>query len=296
MQKIKLNRVLLAGGTHGNEFTGAFLIKKFEQFPQLISRYSFETQTLLSNPKAFTAGVRYIDKDLNRNFGRQFFGEEELIYYEDLRAREIQQLFARHGKTPADFIVDLHSTTANMGLTLIIDTDDAFTLQLAAYLHSLYPSIKVYNSAGSGRSQDSLRSLARFGLGIEVGPIAQGIVKAELFLKTEALIYSILDYLEKANHREVPLFDQQLTVYHYVKTMDYPRNKSGEIQGMIHPQLQFRDYQALCPGAPIFLSFDGNVITYEESSTVYPIFINEAAYYEKGIAMCITQKQQLTCG
>ncbi|WP_445249168.1 succinylglutamate desuccinylase/aspartoacylase domain-containing protein, partial [Microcoleus sp. OTE_8_concoct_300] len=24
---------------------------------------------------------------------------------------------------------------------------------------------------------------------------------------------------------------------------------------------------------------------------VYPIFINEAAYYEKGIAMCFTQKQ-----
>ncbi|MHC5727533.1 MAG: succinylglutamate desuccinylase/aspartoacylase domain-containing protein, partial [Nostoc sp.] len=33
-------------------------------------------------------------------------------------------------------------------------------------------------------------------------------------------------------------------------------------------------------------------IFYEGASTVYPIFINEAAYYEKGIAMYLTQKQQ----
>ena len=293
MQTIKLNRVLLAGGTHGNEFTGAFLIKKFERFPQLIVRSSFETHTLLSNPEAFTAGVRYIDKDLNRSFDRQFSGEEDLIAYENLRAREIQQRFGAHGKTPADVIIDLHSSTANMGLTLIIDRDDAFTLQLVAYLSSINPSIKVYYSGSSGRSQDSLRSLGRFGLGIEVGPIAQGVLIAELFLKTETLIYSILNYIEKNNYGEAPLFDQQLTIYRYVKAIDYPRNKSGEIQAMIHPQLQFRDYHPLRPGDPMFLSFDGNVIPYEESSTVYPIFINEAAYYEKRIAMSITQKQRL---
>ena len=39
------------------------------------------------------------------------------------------------------------------------------------------------------------------------------------------------------------------------------------------------------------LTFDGQEILYEGTSTVYPIFINEAAYYEKGIAMCLTQKK-----
>ncbi|MTJ10792.1 succinylglutamate desuccinylase/aspartoacylase family protein, partial [Anabaena sp. UHCC 0204] len=34
----KLRRVLIVGGTHGNEFTGAYLIKKFEQFSELIHR------------------------------------------------------------------------------------------------------------------------------------------------------------------------------------------------------------------------------------------------------------------
>jgi len=292
MSKRKLNRVLIAGATHGNEFIGAFLIKKFEQFPQLISRSTFVTQTLLSNPKAFDKGVRYIDTDLNRSFNQQSV-EKTLTFYEDLRAREIEQLFGLDGKTPVDLIIDLHSTTANMELTLIIDTDDAFTLRLAAYLISVNPSVRVYHSAHSGRGKDSLRSLGKLGLGIEVGPIAQGILLAELFLKTEALIYSILNYLEQTNTGGKPLFDNQLTVYRYLEAIDFPRNHFGEIQAMIHPQLQFRDYQPLYPGDPLFLSFNGEVIAYEGSLTVYPIFVNEAAYYEKRIAMCFTQKQQI---
>ena len=152
----------------------------------------------------------------------------------------------------------------------------------------------MYHSASSGRSQDSLRSLGEFGLGIEVGPIAQGVLIAEFFLKTEALIHTILNYLEKVNYGETHPFDQKLTIYRYVKTIDYPRDKSGEIQAMIHSQLQFRDYHPLRPGDPMFLSFDGDIIPYEGCSTVYPIFINEAAYYEKGIAMSLTQKLQIS--
>ncbi|MEJ1936133.1 succinylglutamate desuccinylase/aspartoacylase family protein, partial [Nostoc sp. NIES-2111] len=73
-----------------------------------------------------------------------------------------------------------------------------------------------------------------------------------------------------------------------------PRNENGEIQAMIHPDLQFRDYEPLNPGDPLFLTLDGKAIAYEGTSTVYPIFINEAAYYEKGIAMLFTEKQILS--
>ncbi|MBC7825362.1 MAG: succinylglutamate desuccinylase/aspartoacylase family protein, partial [Candidatus Parcubacteria bacterium] len=31
-----IKRVAIVGGTHGNEFTGAYLIKKFEQYPELV--------------------------------------------------------------------------------------------------------------------------------------------------------------------------------------------------------------------------------------------------------------------
>ncbi|MBD2460164.1 aspartoacylase [Oscillatoria sp. FACHB-1407] len=295
MQQKQLSRVLIAGATHGNELIGAFLIHKFERSPHLITRSSFETQTLLVNPKALAARVRYIDTDLNRSFNRPC-PAHELTAYEDLRAREIEQVFGPQGKAPVDVILDLHSTTSNMGLTLIIDRDDTFLLQLAAYLSAMDSSIRVYHSAHSGRGHDSLRSLARFGLGIEVGAIAQGILLADLFFRTEALIYSILDYLNQVNQGEPPVIDQPLTLYRYIRAIDYPRDPSGEIQAMIHPQLQFQDYQPLQCGDPMFLSFDGSIIPYQEPSTVYPIFINEAAYYEKGIAMCLTEKQEMGVG
>ena len=63
---------------------------------------------------------------------------------------------------------------------------------------------------------------------------------------------------------------------------------------MIHPNLQFKDYEPLNPGQPMFLTFEGKTIAYEGKSTVYPVFINEAAYYEKGVAVCLTEKQQIS--
>lgn len=60
---------------------------------------------------------------------------------------------------------------------------------------------------------------------------------------------------------------------------------------MIHCDRQGQDYQELRPDDPLFTTFDGEAIAYTGTSSVYPVFINEAAYYEKGIAMCLTQKE-----
>jgi succinylglutamate desuccinylase len=290
----KLSRVLIVGGTHGNELTGIHLIKKFERFPQLINRSGFETLTLLANPQAFTAVRRYINKDLNRCFLPENLEDLTLSSYEDLRAKEINYLFGKNGKTPVDFIVDLHSTTANMGITIIVDNDEPFNLQLAAYLNYINPAIKVCNLGNSGRGHNALRSLGKFGICIEVGSVPQGVLNADFFLTTEAIIYTILDYLELYNQGKVPSFSNNLICYEYLEKIDYPRNEQGEIQAMIHPHLQFKDYEVLHPGDPMFLTFDGQIISYQGNSTVYPVFINEAAYYEKGTAMCFTEKRMIT--
>ena len=49
----KINKLAIIGGTHGNEFTGIYLVKKFEKFPELITRKNFETKTLLANTQGF---------------------------------------------------------------------------------------------------------------------------------------------------------------------------------------------------------------------------------------------------
>ncbi|GJD22823.1 succinylglutamate desuccinylase/aspartoacylase [Rivularia sp. IAM M-261] len=292
----KLNRVLIVGGTHGNELTGAYLIKKFQQFPELICRSSFETLTLFANKRAFTEVRRYIDRDLNHCFSRVDLQDTTLSCYEDLRAKEIDQMFGPNSENPIYFIFDVHSTTTNMGLTLIVDNDDSFSLQLAAYLSSINSEIKVYSFGNLYPSPNllPLRALAKSSVCVEVGAVAQGVLNADIFLKTEALVYAILDYLEKYNREKILSQENTLILYEYIEAVYFPRNEHGEIQAMIHPQLEFKDYQALHPDDPMLLTLDGKIIPYKGDSIVYPTFINEAAHYEKGIAMCLTQKHQIT--
>jgi succinylglutamate desuccinylase len=288
-----IHRVLIAGGTHGNELTGVYAVRHYQASPEVVRRSSFETVTILGNPRAIAAGRRYIDRDLNRSFDPQ--NQADPSSYEVQRAEALRSQFGPAGATPVDVVLDLHSTTANAGVMVILDCLDSFTLALATHLRRRHPEICFYSSQGSGRGHDSLRSLAPHRLGIEVGPIAHGTIQADLFQKTTALIQTILDYLDGHN-RSAASTDPptDLTIYQYSGTLDYPRDPEGHPLAMIHPHRQGQDYAPLAPGDPLFLTFSGTVIPYAGSDITYPVFINEAAYYEKGIALCLTQKEQLS--
>lgn len=291
MSANQIQRLAIIGGTHGNEFTGAYLVKKLKRFPDLVKRPSFESLTLLANPKAFAAARRYMDRDLNRCFSDKDLDNPQLSSYEDNQAKAITRLLASKENPKVDAIFDLHSTTANMGLTIIPVSDRPFNLHLAAYLSSIDPTIKVYQWQES-HEHCFLRSRFELGLTIEVGPIAQGVLNAWFFEQTEKLLYTILDYIDAYNRGQAPDSPPELTIYRCTQIIDYPRDEEG-IQAMIHPQLQFKDYAPLNPGDPMFLNFEGKTLFYEGKSTVYPVFINEAAYYEKGIAACLTKKEQI---
>jgi len=63
-----IKSVTISGGTHGNEYTGIWIIKAIEKQRELFaSQYpNLDIYTLLANPKAFIANRRFIDTDLNR--------------------------------------------------------------------------------------------------------------------------------------------------------------------------------------------------------------------------------------
>ncbi|MDJ0702571.1 MAG: aspartoacylase [Leptolyngbyaceae cyanobacterium MO_188.B28] len=288
-----IRQVAIVGGTHGNEFTGAYLIKKFEQRPDLVKRSNFETLTLLGNPKAFDIARRYVDEDLNRCFLKQDLQDASRSSYEAMRAKTLNQILGPKDNARMDFLLDLHSTTANLGVTLILVNHHPFNLRLAAYLSKINPLIKVYCWSQPGHENAFLNSLCELGFAIEIGPVAQGVLDAAHFQTMEALIHSVLDYLEMCNQGDLIRTDNSLTLYQHVSVIDYPKDAQGDIRAMIHPQLQGRDYEPLHPGDPLFMGMDGASIMYQGESTVWPIFINEAAYYPKGIAMCLTQKQHI---
>ncbi len=286
-------KVAIVGGTHGNEFTGIYLIKKFENFPQLIAKYSFDILTILANPEAFKVCRRYVDKDLNRCFLKGILNNFLGSTYEENRAKFLHQTLGPKENPQVNFILDLHTTTSNMGLSIILLSNHPFNIRLAAYLSSIEPTVKIYSWIEPEKESSFLNSICERGFGIEVGPIPHGTLNAHLFEQTERLILVILDYLDQCNQNDISKIDNTVTIYQHLKTVDYPKNKDDEIEGMIHPALQGRDYEELKPGDPLFLTFDDRTIYYEEEALVYPVFINEAAYYEKGIAMCLTTKESI---
>ena len=176
-----LKRVLIVGGTHGNELIGIYLIRKFEMKQQLIARSSFETATLLANPRAHEIGSRYVDSDLNRCFGREDLANSSLLSYEAQRAKEIYQTFGSNGSHPADFVIDLHTTTPSMGLTVILASKHPLNLQLASHLTKINPLVKVLYSSTEGKNNVYLDSIGECGCTVEVGPVAQNVLNATLF-------------------------------------------------------------------------------------------------------------------
>lgn len=293
MNNNEIRRVAIVGGTHGNERIGVHLVKKFKQDPDLVSRKHLSTICTIANPQACLVSRRYVETDLNRCFLKADLENKQLVKYEETQAKALYQLLGPKGNTE-DFLLDLHSTTANMGLTLILVNEHPFNLQLAAYLTHHNPLVRVYRWTQVGKENAFVSSICQLGFAIEAGPIPQGILLASLFEQTETLIHQILDYLDQVNQGCPPPSPKYLTLFQHLEAIDYPKTPAGELAAMIHPQRQGMDYQPLNPGEPLFITFQGQTLCYQGDTMVWPIFINEAAYYEKGIAMCLTQKQDIS--
>ena len=289
----KINKVAITGGTHGNELTGVYLINKYKKNPDLVKRDSFETLFMHTNVGAMKKCTRYVDKDLNRTFIKQDLANDTLYSYEDILAKGINAKLGPKGseKTNVDFIVDLHSTTSDMGLSIVIDNDSKLTWQVAAYLKEMEPNLHIFRWKGDTKEVSFVNSITKDGFAIEVGPIPQGVLRADLFFETEKLVGYILDYFEKLNTQKLDKQYTSIEIYDHIKLLDFPRGKDGDINATVHPNLQDNGYFKLTKGDPLFVTLEGELINYKEDKDVYALFINEAAYYEKGFAMCLTEKK-----
>ena len=294
----KINNVVIAGGTHGNELIGIYLVKKFIRLPDFIQKSSFSTFSFLANPKAIELCVRYIDKDLNRCFLKQDLKNKSPELYEEKRAIEINQMIGPKGNPKTDFIIDIHTTTSNMGITLIVANDSVVNMNIATYICMLNPNVRVFRYSSFDQDKPFLSSICELGFALEVGPVAQGAVDSNIFFQAEDVILSILDCIENINlnglsHLYKAVSGKSLNYYEYLGKIDYPRDQTGDIAAMIHPNLIGNDYSELRAKDPIFVGFENQTFEYDGDSSVFPVFIGEVAYYEKDIAMFLTNKKTL---
>lgn len=311
-------RVVVSGATHGNELAGAWVVQRLEhRRNELTSRYpSVWVEPLLANPLAHEKNVRFIDEDLNRQFShaslaRQIDGDST---YEARRAKEIDAAVGGASATRADVLIDLHTTTTNMGCTLIVGTYSHAALAAAAYiaqqwkqptfgdyrdteqlqLAAAFPLRVLIDPEYSQEECPYMCSIARSGgLEVEVGPTPQGLLRADVVAATERAVDLICEYFDKAERGEAPPTPATLTAYVYEGKLAWPHTADETLPlAIIHPQLQGRDFEPLSVGDPLWLSVDGTVTLYEGEygEKVVPIFVNEAAYYNaksgRGIGLC----------
>ncbi|KAM5248444.1 N-acyl-aromatic-L-amino acid amidohydrolase (carboxylate-forming) [Ctenodactylus gundi] len=290
-----LRRVAVTGGTHGNEMSGVYLARQWLRAPGELQRASFSAVPVLANPAAAAACCRYVGCDLNRACTSTFLTSRAAPDepYELTRARELNQLLGPKNSSQAfDFLLDLHNTTANVGICLIAKaTTNIFIMHLCHYLQLQNPELpcRIFLYQLSGEESYSVDSVTKHGMSVELGPQPQGVLRADLFFRMRSLVASVLDFIELFNQGTAfPAFEME--VYRNLGSVDFPRTEDGDLAGTVHPQLQDRDFEPLQPGAPIFQMFSGEDVVYDGDSTVYPLFINEAAYYEKRVAFIQSEK------
>ncbi len=288
--------VLVVGGTHGNERNGLWLLDQWRQQPGQLHRHGLALELVVGNPVAAQANRRYVERDLNRSFRAELLSDPDNQELEVLRAR---QLLARHGpegSKPCLVAIDLHSTTAAMGNSLVLYNRQPASLALAAVLQRRL-GLPIYLHESDPRQSGYLGACWPCAVVIEVGPVAQGLVSGRICQQSQIAVETALEALAQAREGPIAL-GTELLVHGHLRSIDLPRHGDGSPAGLVHPYLQDRDWRPLGAGDPLFVAGDGTTIAFtpengDGSGTLWPVFINEAAYGEKGIALSLTRREMV---
>ncbi|KAB1265024.1 Aspartoacylase [Camelus dromedarius] len=147
----------------------------------------------------------------------------EDLPYEVRRAQEINHLFGpKDSEDSYDIIFDLHNTTSNMGCTLILeDSRNDFLIQMFHYIKQRQQDIRslhnkkdvlnsfqmslaplpcyVYLTEHPSLKYATTRSIAKYAVGIEVGPQPQGVLRADILDQMRKMIKHALDFIHNFN-------------------------------------------------------------------------------------------------
>lgn len=289
-----IKHVAITGGTHGNELTGVHLLKHWRNDPEQVCRDSFVTELHLANSKAYGQNVRYLDQDLNRQFAWTDLNNHDLCGYEHNRAKSLNTLLGPKDEPRVDFVIDLHTTTANMGTTLVIKSDDPLVVGMAFYVKQKMPEVTLFHEPSERMGDNFLISLGRrHGLLVEVGPVPQGLLRWDVYRQTRDATLHCLDFIEAYNQDKVPELPRTQSGFEFVRKLNLPENERGELTAMLHPNLQDADYQPINPGDPVFITLAGEDLPFSEDEVLYGAFINEAAYYDQHIGLSLMRTVEI---
>jgi aspartoacylase len=290
---MSIDSVLICGGTHGNELSGVYALRQWQQNSDNLRALipSAELSLMMVNEAAISARTRYIDEDLNRQFDLQKLAENkgrDDLCHEAALAQSLNRDYGPKSDPQIDFLIDIHNTTSAMGPTLIVLENDSFNHNLARYVKTHMPHANILVEDHIAYQQHPyFCTLGKRSVMIEVGPQAQGTLRAEAYEQTVEMTELILSYIEAVNSNTY--FDlSAVPAFRLTGDVLYPKTEDGVRSAMIHPSLDGRDFKLLMPQTPCFIDFKGENILWKGGET-YPHFIGEAAYDGLNIAFATAE-------
>lgn len=152
---------------HGNEVVGLPILNAVaEALISGVMTTSHEIYFGLGNVAAAHADRRFLEKDLNRCFGRR-----DIDTLEARRAREIETYMLDH----VDYLLDLHQTVhPNEHPFFIFQYSSPNCLQHMSLMNSKYPTILQFDAIEDSQhlsTDEYLRSRGGFGVALELGQL-----------------------------------------------------------------------------------------------------------------------------
>jgi len=279
-------KILIVSGTHGNEINPIWAVNQFIKQDNTIDT-NIEYKFIIGNPLAYEKGSRYIDTDLNRSFSLAKNNKDK-NNYEFNRANFLVKKFGINGSDPCELAIDLHTTTANMGTSIVMYGRRRKDFCLAALIQHKF-GLPIYLHEKDKKQTGFLVEAWPCGLVIEIGSVAQNFYDPKIINRFLIIINSLRKEINKLKNSLIEL-PKELIVHVHLGSIDYPRS-NGNINGMIHPKRINQDWKQIKKGDPLFLDIEGNTVPYQGEEIIWPVFIGEVAYKEKNIAMSYTRKE-----
>ena len=190
-------------------------------------------------------------------------------------------------------VLDLHTTTASMGTSLVMYGRRKKDFYLAAILQNKF-GLPIYLHEKDSQQTGFLVEAWPCGLVIEIGPVAQNHYDPIIVERFLIILNFLEELIEGINNNNFSLPDE-INIFVHQGSIDYPRDKEGNINSLIHPERVMQDWIEIKNGDPLFLDEFNKNINYISKDTTHPVFIGEAAYKEKNIAMSFTKKETIKC-
>lgn len=257
-----------------------------------------EPTLFIGNPDAANRGVRFIDADLNRQFRMADLMNPELKSHEAQRAKAINELMGYKMSGKAPFVIDIHSTTANMGVTFVTLSNWKLSMSVVTYAqawlcHEGHPAW-IWSACGDQEATPMLCSVGHEGIIIECGPVPHGVLRYDIVVMLRAAVKHILDYLSYHSRGVEPMmprgqrFPAAVTTYqmifdmkaHKFARLKCPTDELGHPTAMFHPTIQDGDFtRAIRTGDTVWVHFNGSTEVYDGrfGDEIFLVMVNEAA-------------------